>query len=278
MVRPCRSVFRDHEARLILSFTITIPALTSRLEHTLSATGVSLYITNAWNRTMIALVHCHGATGAAQQFQPLIHELHDYANFAFDFEGHGESQPTDRPFRIEHFAENLQHFIEHHQLALARIVGYSMGGYVALWLAAHRPELIHSILTLGTNLRWSVDHAERQVRFLNADKMFEKVPAYARELELRHSRAGWRTVLEKTAEMMLDLGAQPRLGSEQYADVKCPVRYGIGDSDSMVSLDETLEAHRATANSQLYVLPATEHPLDRVRMPLLATVIRDFFG
>jgi pimeloyl-ACP methyl ester carboxylesterase len=227
---------------------------------------------------MTPLIHLHGATGAASLFQPLIHELHDAANFSFDFEGHGESRPTQREFRIEYFAENLQHFIEHHKLAPARIVGYSMGGYVALWLASKNESLIHSILTLGTNLSWSAEHAKKQVRFLNADLMLKKVPDYARELEKRHANAGWRTVLSKTENMMLDLGENPRLGPDDYAQIKCRVRYGVGDRDAMVSIDETRDAYKATPGAELYVLPGTEHPLDRVHLHRWAAVIRDFFG
>ncbi len=227
---------------------------------------------------MKPLILLHGATGSGTQFQPLVHQLKDFVNYSFNFEGHGEALPTEREFRIEHFAENLQYFIEHHDLAPARIVGYSMGGYVALWLAAHRPELIHSIITLGTNLAWSPAHAQQQVRFLNADAMEEKVPAYAAELKLRHAVSDWRLVLAKTANMMLDLGENPRLTAEVFSRIQCRVRYGVGDRDKMVSFNETLEAYRATPNAEFYVLPDTEHPLDRVSPKRWAALIRDFFS
>ena len=35
---------------------------------------------------MTPLILLHGATGAGSQFQPLVHELKDFANFSFDFE------------------------------------------------------------------------------------------------------------------------------------------------------------------------------------------------
>ncbi len=227
---------------------------------------------------MTPLILLHGATGSASQFQPLVHELRDFVNYAFDFEGHGASQPTEREFRIEYFAENLRYIIQHHDLAPARIVGYSMGGYVALWLAAHEPDLIHSIITLGTNLAWNPTHAHQQVRYLNPDTMLEKVPDYAAELQARHSACDWRLVLAKTANMMLDLGEQPRLNDEVFKRIRCRVRYGVGDRDRMVSFHETMEAYRATPASELYVLPGTEHPLERVQASRWAAQIRDFFG
>jgi len=225
---------------------------------------------------MIPLLHLHGAIGAGKQFQPLVHEMHDFVNYSFDFEGHGAALPTSRPFRIENFAENLRSIILHHNLAPARIVGYSMGGYVALWLAAHEPELIHSIITLGTKFNWSSESAQREVKFLNAETIQQKVPTFAQELIERHVNSGWTTVLEKTIDMMLDLGDNPRLTSEVFAKVQCPVLVGVGDRDSMVSLEETVMAHKALPHSELYVLPGTQHPLEKVNPARWAAQIRDF--
>lgn len=225
---------------------------------------------------MIPLLHLHGAIGAGKQFQPLVHEMHDFVNYSFDFEGHGAAQPTSRPFRIENFAENLSSIILHHNLAPARIVGYSMGGYVALWLAAHEPELIHSIITLGTKFEWSRESAEREVKFLNTETIQQKVPAFAQELQERHATSGWTTVLEKTKEMMLDLGENPRITPDVFAKVICPVRVGVGDRDTMVTLQETVHAFTALPNSELYVLPGTQHPLEKVKPARWAAQIRDF--
>ena len=226
---------------------------------------------------MTPLIHLHGAIGAASQFQPLVHELHDFVNYSFDFEGHGSSAPTNRDFRIEFFAENLQNFIIHHKLFPARIVGYSMGGYVALWLASHEPELIHSVMTLGTKFNWTLESAKRETSMLNIEKMIEKVPTFTKELEARHHGSNWKIVIEKTKEMMNDLGSNPRLTSNEFAQIQCPVRIGVGDRDSMVSLEESHQAFKAISNAEFYVLPNTQHSLERVNTTRWSNVIRDFF-
>ncbi|MBL7997760.1 MAG: alpha/beta fold hydrolase [Candidatus Kapabacteria bacterium] len=223
---------------------------------------------------MNTLIHLHGALGASAQFAPLIAELPDYNNLTLDFEGHGSQPDGGRAFRIEHFAENLRAFITENNLAPVRIVGYSMGGYVALWLAAHEPELIHSIVTLGTKFDWSPESAAKEVRFLDPDVMLEKVPAFAAALERRHTAAGWRTVLEKTKDMMLDLGANPRITPDVLLKVACPVCLGRGDYDTMVSYDETLPVFKHIPNAQMYMLPATPHPIEKVNAVLWAAVIR----
>lgn len=230
------------------------------------------------------LLLLHGALGSSAQFTPLCNALPQYDCLRFDFEGHGTEQgkefygsTPERPFRIEHFAENLRAFIEANNLAPARIVGYSMGGYVAMYLAAQQPQYIHSIITLGTKLAWTVEGAEKEVRFLDANTIAAKVPAYAKELEERHTALGWRAVLEKTAEMMRDLGKTPRLNNELFATLQCPVRIGVGDRDTMVSLEESLTAYKAIPGAEFYVLPGTQHPLERVLPARWARMIDDFF-
>ena len=122
-----------------------------------------------------------------------------------NFEGHG-GRPSDRPYSIDAFSENLVSFIHEKELNQANIFGYSMGGYVALKTAQTRPDLINKIFTLGTKFNWSPESAAKEVKMLNPDKIEEKVPAFAKALQERHSPGDWKVVLRKTSEMMIDLG------------------------------------------------------------------------
>ncbi|TSA49473.1 MAG: alpha/beta fold hydrolase [Sphingobacteriales bacterium] len=133
------------------------------------------------------LILLHGAIGATSQFNSFTDLLsQSFTIYTFDFEGHGQRPFNNRPFRIEHFAENLSEFIEEYQLQPADIFGYSMGGYVALYLAATRPEYIHHIYTLATKFDWDTETATKESAHLNPEKLKEKVPQFAHALELRH--------------------------------------------------------------------------------------------
>jgi hypothetical protein len=54
------------------------------------------------------------------------------------------------------------------------------------------------------------------------------------------------------------------------------VRYMIGDRDEMVSLEETRSYYAATAGAEFAVLPATRHPIEKVRTELIAWHVMDF--
>ncbi|MND05131.1 hypothetical protein D3C83_257350 [compost metagenome] len=56
------------------------------------------------------------------------------------------------------------------------------------------------------------------------------------------------------------------------------VRLMVGDRDNVVTVDETAAAARVLGRGELSVLPNTPHPFEQVRLPLVATLLRDFLG
>lgn len=229
---------------------------------------------------MKRLVVLHGALGSAHQFEPLRAALPGVDIHVLEFHGHGSAPDVEAPWTIDLFAHQLEDLLEDllsdlHEVPHV-VFGYSMGGYVAIRLAQRRPDLISRILTLGTKLDWSPEGAAKEIKMLNADVIEQKVPAFAADLQRRHGADRWRTVLAKTAELMVDLGAQPVLTEHNVADVTVPVRYGIGDRDEMVTQEETIRFYRATPQAQLTVLPGTRHPIEKVNLDLLIPEIERF--
>ena len=228
---------------------------------------------------MADLLLLHAALGARSQFDALAGELGErFTIHSLDFEGHGEAGPSDRPFRIEAFAENVVAYLDRNALATVDIFGYSMGGYVALHLAAVMPERVGRIFTLGTKLRWDPETSAREVRMLDPETIARKVPRFAEQLERRHAGAGgWRLVLEKTAEMMIALGDSSPLTDERFGSIAHRVRIGVGDRDATVGVEESAGVYRLLANGELMVFPRTPHPIERAPIELIASEIGRFF-
>ena len=225
-----------------------------------------------------ALLLLPGALGASPQFDPFYPLLAEHFDLhLLNFEGHGSAGASERPFRIEHFAENVLTYLEREGIAPVDVFGYSMGGYVALYLATHAPDQVSSIATLGTKLRWDPATAEREVGLLAPDAIEAKVPHFARTLAGRHP-AGWKTVVRKTAEMLQALGEEPVLGATDWPAIPHPVRLHVGDRDTTVSIEESEEVYRALEHGELAVLPQTPHPLEKVKPARLAQSLVDFFG
>jgi pimeloyl-ACP methyl ester carboxylesterase len=225
------------------------------------------------------LLLLHGAIGAKDQLEPLASELkNDFRTYLISFPGHGGEAFPPEPFSIRLFAEIVLRWMDEQKKSAIDVFGYSMGGYVGMYIARHYPERIGKVFTLATKFRWDEATAQKEVKMLDPATIADKVPAFAKALEARHHPLDWKAVLDRTAEMMLSLGKDNVLKQEDYLLIETPVLVSIGDRDKMVSLDETVEVFRSVKNARLLVLPFTPHPLEQVSLPRLASEVKQFFS
>lgn len=216
------------------------------------------------------LLLLHGALGAAAQFDALLRELPaDQPVFTLDFPGHG-GLPTDTPFSIAAFADSVLAFLDQKQAEHVRIFGYSMGGYVALRLAAQHPGRIQAMATLGTKFDWTPETAARETARLDPEKIAAKVPAFAQMLAERHAPADWQEVVRQTAGLLHQLGNGAALTSAEIGAVRCPVLIGLGEEDNMVGAEESREMARKLPQGRFEVLPGVKHPFEQVDSAQLA--------
>ena len=212
---------------------------------------------------MKPLLLLHGAIGAKDQLEPLAKALaENYKIYLFNFSGHG-GKKIDNEFSIPDFADEVLQWIRDNQPGRISVFGYSMGGYVAMYLAAHYPAVIDKVVTLATKYHWTKEIAAKEVMMLDPDVIETKVPAFAAQLQVRHQPVPWKLVLEKTASMLLALGRSSPLTTEDYRQIKNEVLLLIGDRDKMVTLEETQTVYQHLPAGQLVVLPATRIPLKR---------------
>jgi pimeloyl-ACP methyl ester carboxylesterase len=157
-------------------------------------------------------------------------------------------------------------------------MGHSMGGYVALYLAKHHPEKVSKVVTLATKFLWTPEIAAREIKMLDAQKITEKLPAFADILNKRHQPTDWKIVLQKTAEMMIAMGTKNPLTITDYQTIEHPILISIGDKDTMVTLEETIDVYRQLKNVNFMVLPYTQHPIEKVNTKKLTEEINTFFN
>jgi pimeloyl-ACP methyl ester carboxylesterase len=227
---------------------------------------------------MKTLLLLHGAIGSSAQLETLKKQFESsYTVHTFNFPGHGGAA-VPPVFSIPLFANAVKHYIQEQALRRVSILGYSMGGYVALYLAKHHPELVEKVITLATKFEWDEAIAAKEIKMLQPEVIEQKLPAFAKTLEERHAPTDWKLVLDKTKDMLLGLGNQNALTLADYATIQTPVQVLIGDRDKMVSLEETVAVYKQLPNAQLGILPATPHPIEQVDAELLAFHIKRFIG
>lgn len=177
---------------------------------------------------MSKLLLLHGAIGSSRQLEPLAEKLKDeFDIYLFNFSGHGGKPVPEEPFSIEMFSGDVINFIKKSRLEGINVFGYSMGGYVALYIAAHFPETINKIFTTATKFNWNEESSVKEAALLNSDKINEKVPAFAEILKDLHSPEDWKMVLKKTAEMMKELGKNNELSDGDLSEINNEVLLSV---------------------------------------------------
>ena len=105
----------------------------------------------------------HGAIGGAVHFNKLKTLLEkDFFVHAINFPGHGGSEMATS-FSIEFFAEHVEEYCRINSLEGIDVFGYSMGGYVAVYLASKNPQIFKRIITLGTVFYWDENIATKEI-------------------------------------------------------------------------------------------------------------------
>ena len=227
---------------------------------------------------MSKLLLLHGAIGSSKQLEPVAELLKDtFQIYLLNFSGHGGKQIPDEPFSIEMFAEDVLYFIDKNKLDGIDVYGYSMGGYVALYIARHYPGKINKIFTTATKLDWNEATSLKESKLLDPSKIIEKIPKFAEQLSKLHAPEDWKINLTKTAEMMIALGKNRTLKDEDFSFIESIVLLCVGDRDNMVSIEETANAYRQLKNGRLLILPNTPHPIEKINVQRLVSEIKLFF-
>ena len=209
----------------------------------------------------------HGALASGAQLQGLAAALgRDCARP--DLDGHGTRPAADH---------DLDLFV-HTALSAGGtepvdLVGYSLGGYVALAAAIARPERVRRVVAIATKLAWTPEVAARETKRLDPDRLAERAPGFVAELEARHPGPGWRTVVEHTRTFLSGLGTAPPL---DLARISCPVLLLVGSDDALVTYEECAGAVEVIPTAQLAVLPGAPHPYEQMSPEALAHEITPF--
>lgn len=228
---------------------------------------------------MKTLLLLHGAIGAQDQLQPLKELLSAHYNVhTLSLSWHGGNAFPEDDFSIARFSVDVLNYLNNNNIQQCDVFGYSMGGYVAMYLAKQQPERIGRIVTLATKFHWDEPTAQKECGMLDADKIEAKVPAFAAALAKRHAPNNWKEVLNRTKDMLMAMGKDNPLKAEDYATITNPSLIMLGDRDKMITLEETLAVYKALPNAQMAMLPDTQHPIEQVDAQHLAYMIQRFVG
>ncbi|WP_313235492.1 2-succinyl-6-hydroxy-2,4-cyclohexadiene-1-carboxylate synthase [Sporosarcina ureae] len=115
----------------------------------LTIRGIDTHVARYGNEQLPAVVMLHGFTGSTATWQKTIEVLMtDYYVLAVDLIGHGktEAPETMNRYKMEEQIKDLYEVLQKLEIKKPILIGYSMGGRVALGYTATYPEEVTSLV------------------------------------------------------------------------------------------------------------------------------------
>ncbi|MBC8171190.1 MAG: alpha/beta hydrolase [Anaerolineae bacterium] len=250
-----------------------------------SVNGLELYYETYGEGDPLILLH--GGLGGIVDFSlllPLLAETRQV--IAVELQGHGHTGDIDRPISYELMADDIAALIEYLGFENADVLGFSLGGGVALQTAIRHPEVVRKLILISTPFQRAGIHAEflmgmDAMSAEGADQMVG-LPMHDFYLNTSPNPEAWSTVVGKVGALL----QQDYDWSADVANITLPTLIIVGDAD-MPYPAHALEMFSLLGGgvagdfaglpaSQFAMLPGTTHFSILTRTDLLLPVIIPF--
>lgn len=121
----------------------------------------------------------HGFLGSGEDFDNAIAALSDrFCCLAINLPGHGQTVVTgvDQQYEMAQTAEAIVDLLDHLQISRCYLVGYSMGGRLALYLALHFPQRFPKVVVESASPGLELDR-DRQTRLQHDWNLADRLEA-----------------------------------------------------------------------------------------------------
>ena len=118
---------------------------------TININGADIYY-EIYGHGPETMLFSHGLLFSGKMFKDQVDYFKArYRCVVYDHRGQGRSEVTENGYDIDELYEDAIELIEKLNLGPCHMVGLSMGGFVAMRLAARRPELLKSLILMETS-------------------------------------------------------------------------------------------------------------------------------
>lgn len=185
----------------------------------------------------------------------------------FDLPGHGDSGVPRGVPAIERWATIALRVLDRVGIAQADVCGISIGGVMAMWLAANaatrirRVVLVNTTARIGTEETWKerLDLVERRGIEAVLDGAVERALTPAHRLQFPLRAGALRALLSQASSEGYLAGCEVLRFTDVWPDVRrirVPTLIVAGEHDVATPVSEAIALQRAIPGSRLVVLPA----------------------
>ena len=204
---------------------------------------------------------------------------------AVEMQGHGRTADIPRDITNENLADDVAALLEQLKIPRADLIGYSMGGGVAMQCAIRHPDKVRKVVVISSMLRrdGAVKEGVDALANLSAD-VFKGSPLEADYKKLSPTPDEFPNFVKR---MLASASQGHDLGADKLKATTAPMFFIHGDADG-IRLEHVAEMFRLKGGgihgdikprsaSRLAILPNTTHVTLMQRMAVIVPMVNDFF-
>jgi pimeloyl-ACP methyl ester carboxylesterase len=204
---------------------------------------------------------------------------------AFELQGHGRTADIDRPLSTGQMAEDVAAALRYLGFEQVDVLGYSMGGDVALHLVTGYPELVRKLVLMSATYNRSGVHPGLMDGFAEMKpEMMVGSPFHDEYMRIAPHPENFAALFAKKTQMDQEYEGWP---AEMIAAIQAPTLLIIGDSD-LTRPEHAVEMFRLLGggvfgdlpaglpDSQLAVIPGASHVSIAGKTDVLLAIIPPF--
>jgi len=269
-----------HWARELITFLTWAARTRSKGSGRVRAGDVELYYKRYGTGEPVLLLH--GGFTVLEAWAGQIPSLaRDYMVVAMDSRGHGRSTLGFKPMTYEQLGADAAALIEALGIGPVNLIGDSDGGIASLALAMRRPDLVHSMVLLGTSFNTD-NYAPGAWRAID-EFLRPWSPAMLSVRALRRvmnpERRTWGRFLRGMSEMWR---TEPDYTADDLAKIHAPTLVIACDRDEYLSAGEDplavfKEITRAIPNARMVLIPGGTHTINIEHAETVNNMIEEFY-
>ncbi|MGB7251902.1 MAG: alpha/beta hydrolase [Phormidesmis sp.] len=244
---------------------------------------LNVHIRGATGGFPILCLHGHPGSGEAMDvFTDVLAE--QFRTYAPDLRGYGRSR-TAYPFEMTRHLEDLDELLGQYKIDRCIVLGWSLGGILAMELALRRPDAVRGLILIGTAARPRGSHPpitwQDNVLTGIAGTLNWLLPAFPgaialgrkslfRHLIRQHTPGAYRYLARRGAPAYVRTSRQAeaalsqaiRAGYNRLPDIKDLAIPGLmlcGECDRHITAKSSLETARALPLCEVHCYPDTAH-------------------
>jgi pimeloyl-ACP methyl ester carboxylesterase len=202
------------------------------------------------------LVLLHGAFGTVEGWSKLVPTLAQSRQvIAVELQGHGHTADIDRPLSFQQLAEDVAALLRELKIERADVYGYSMGGTVALQLAARHPRMVRKLIVQGSIYNKEGWEPETLKQFSALPPDFAPKPLKDPYDKVAPDPKRWPVLVAKVKQMQLGFNG---LSDKDLKGITAHTLIIMGDREGF-RLEHAIAMYRLIPKGQLAIVPGADH-------------------